>query len=117
MWGYIHDAYGEDLGLTSDDDDYVSPMNLNGGGESENSSSGPYIQFAANKKKVGSRSYFYPSVLTFLGFLSNQSLIRLIIDAFTIARTPVKLAAFVVKLLLSNNKFSQVHLKFSDKTQ
>ena len=28
MWQWVHSCYGEELGLTSDDDDYISPNNL-----------------------------------------------------------------------------------------
>lgn len=26
MWQWVHSCYGEELGLTSDDDDYIAPV-------------------------------------------------------------------------------------------
>ena len=34
LWHWVHSCYGEELGLTSSDDDYVQPPNLGEGKDS-----------------------------------------------------------------------------------
>ena len=62
LWGLIHDAYGDELGLTSDDDkDYVNPSNMLDLDASENnSSSGSYnrqtaatVTYTSSRNQVG----------------------------------------------------------------
>uniref|UniRef100_A0A8C1VDR1 GRAM domain containing 1A n=1 Tax=Cyprinus carpio TaxID=7962 RepID=A0A8C1VDR1_CYPCA len=44
LWHIVHQCYGTELGLTSEDDDYVSPTTLEEGGDSQSESANQLLQ-------------------------------------------------------------------------